>query len=180
MQKFLSTFAHTSSQRDIFAKIVEDEPYFKAIATMNTSEIDSCLEKINKDYEDCPRGQGIRNRYNLRYEIGLIIACYMTQDANVLNKIILPTLHKYYQSQTGISTLDLLSYNKHFESTDLVIKDMIAKHFDNVLNNLYSEYKVPALFKKDNFGEMRCYLITIMQTYYHLKHEYVSKFNFSI
>lgn len=175
--KFFEKFTSSLDQKEIFEKLITDEPYFYSLATMNFEEIEKNLLSLEDEYKNVV-SQDILKILNLRYEIGAIISCFLITDQEQLKKILNPTFDTKYESQSGITLLDLYSYNKHFECTDLIISNNILNHFKKFEN--LETFEVPKLYKKDNYGEMRFYLITIMQTYFHLKKKYQTEKNIKL
>ena len=101
MNKFNNLFTYdlNKKQKQIVVDLIESEPYFKAIANEDYSEIKNCLADMKIKYDNIITesnngniGSSLYKKlqiYNRRYTIGLFIACFIISDEDIFEQIYL-------------------------------------------------------------------------------------------
>ena len=148
----------TAKKNKILHDLLESEPYFKAIATNDYIEIKNCLSDMKT------AGQKSELQ-TMRFEIGLILACFCVDDKDIFEQILLTVQFcnlKESLPLTKVNIQNLLTQNENFEFLNVLIGHNLANYsIEEIVPELYVE--------KNNYVDKIFNIIGLLQTYYHLK-----------
>ena len=153
--------------------LINFEPYFKAIAENDIIEIKNCLvEFVTKSGNLTSEKRMI---YNLRYEIGLILACLSLSDddVDIFEQIFLPASSFYKRLIGELNPLSILTQAKKFKLTNVLIGHYVGE----ISSANCSEHLVSIMLsheeKNQGISEARLQakLVVIMQTYQHIRRQ---------
>ena len=169
MNKFNNLFTYdlNKKQKQIFVDLIESEPYFKAIASEDYSEIKNCLADMKIKYDNIITECNNKKLqiYNRRYTIGLFIACFMISDEDIFEQIYLSfsnCINLELEKQTYKQLLDILNFHKYFNLLNIVVGHLTAKN-NSICENFYT------LWEDINLREKTFQLVQFLQYYNHSK-----------
>lgn len=166
-----NVISNISTMDKTFKDLIEFEPYFKAIVECDITEIKNCLVEFAVKYSNLPLDKRII--FNLRYEIGLILACLSLdeRDVDIFEQIFLPASSVYKRFIPEINPLSILTQLKKFRLTDVVI----GYYIEELSKTNCSEHIVAIILGNEEKNQgitearIRDKLTISLQSYKHIK-----------